>query len=307
MEKKTFTVTSSDAGQRVDKYLKKVLPTAPHSLIYKLLRKKDVKVNNKRVKEDYILLIGDEVVIFLTENQSDEFIFSYHFNEIEPTFNVIYEDDNILAVHKVSGLVVHATQQEKVVTLANMVLTYLVRKGDFNPDSRGYIPSPIARIDQDTEGIVVFSKKQGVHQVLANAFTTDNMVERVYRLVVYGIVKPVKGVINTPLSKHNGIVRVDALGQAAITQYKVIESASNKSYIEASILTGRQHQIRVHFQSIGHPIVGDKKYGIKDDKKPFALNAYSLTFNKLEFPFDYLNGKTLIADNTAQLKKILGE
>lgn len=306
MEKKTFMVTSLDAGQRIDKFLKKMLPAAPSNLIYKLLRTKDVKVNLSRVKEDYILAINDTVTIFLTEAQALEFLTPYSFTEIEQDFAIIYEDENILVTHKKSGLLVHATQDEKHVTLGNMVLTYLFRKGEFDPKARGYIPSPIARIDQDTDGIVIFSKKQVAHQVLANAFTSETMIQRVYRLVVYGIVKPDVGTINLSLVKENGVVKVDPKGQVAMTRYQVMKYGKDKTYLEAILLTGRQHQIRVHFQRIGHPILGDQKYGKKDDGFPFALNAYSLTFMNLPFPFDYLNSKTFIADNTKTLITLLG-
>lgn len=306
MEKKTFMVTSLDAGQRIDKFLKKMMPAAPLSLIYKLLRTKDVKVNNTRIKEDYILEIDDSVTIFLTEAQASEFLTPYVFAEVEKDFDVLYEDDQILVTHKKSGLLVHSTQNEKIETLANMVLTYLFRKGEFDPTARGYIPSPVARIDQDTDGVVIFSKKQVTHQVLANAFTNESMVRRAYRLVVYGIVKPDVGIINFPLIKENGIVKVDTKGHVASTRYQVLKYGKDKTYLEAILLTGRQHQIRVHFQNLGHPILGDQKYGKKGDGYPFALNAYALTFMNLEFPLDYLNEKTFIADNTKELMTLIG-
>lgn len=307
MVKKTFTVTSLDNGQRIDKYLKKILNSAPSNLIYKLLRTKDVRVNNKKISPDYLLSEGDIVFIFLTDAQAEEFLLEYTFATVEPEFDVVYEDENILAVNKKSGLLVHPSEKKKEFTLNNMVLTYLSRKGEFNNEIRSYIPSPVARIDQDTTGIVVFSKKQSVHQMLATAFTTESEVKRVYRAVVYGRIDNVEGEINFPLIKEDGMVKVSQAGKVAITRYKVIARGKDKTYVEAILLTGRQHQIRVHFKALGHPIVGDKKYGNKNDAYRLALNAYSLAFNKLEFPLSYLNAKELIADDTAYLEKILGD
>lgn len=306
MIKMSFFVSDKDAFQRVDKYLKKIMPTAPENLIYKLLRTKDVRVNNKKVNGDYQLQEGDTVFIYVTKAQAEEFFVPYTFKEIAPTFKLIYEDENIIAVHKPSGLLVHPSILEKDVTLTNMILTYLQSKGEFNEKERGYIPSPVSRIDQETDGIVVFAKKQNVHQILANAFIGENMVKRVYHTVVYGKLNQCEGTINKSLLKERGKVVVSDEGREATTFYRVLHETLDKSLLEVHLLTGRQHQIRVHMQSIGHPIVGDTKYG-KKENFPLALNAYSLTFTHLSSPLDYLNGKTLIADNSRQLRKILGE
>lgn len=306
MLKMTYIVSDKDAFQRVDKYLKKLMPKAPLSLIHKLLRTKDVRVNNKKVSGEYIIQEDDVVFIFVTEEQAAEFFVLYTFKEVSPTFKLVYEDENILVVHKPSGLLVHPSPLEKDYTLTNMVLTYLKKKGEFDATKRGYIPSPIARIDQDTNGIIIFAKKQNVHQILATAFLNENTANRVYKAVVYGKIDKDEGTINKSLLKTRGKVVVHSEGNDATTFYRVLKVSASKSLLEVHLLTGRQHQIRVHMQSIGHPLVGDKKYGPKDNHE-LALNAYSLTFNGLKEPLSYLNGKTFIADNTFALLKILGE
>ena len=307
MEKSSFFVTELDASQRIDKYLKKMMPSAPLNFIYKLLRTKDVRVNNKKVPANYILNVDDEIIIFLTSEQKAEFITPYAFFIAEPTFGLIYEDDNILVVNKPAGLLVHPTSAEKVITLTNMVLTYFYKQGRFDPAQRGYIPSPVSRIDEETSGVVIFAKKLAVHQQLANAFTCDNALIRTYRLVVYGILSKDSGTIDLSLSKSAGIVHVSATGKVAQTTYKVLKRSDHKTYIESVLLTGRQHQIRASFDYIGHPLVGDSKYGEKDSSIPLHLNAYSLSFTKLVAPLDYLNGQTFIADNTKFLLKTIGE
>ena len=188
-----------------------------------------------------------------------------------------------------------------------MVLTYLLDKNEFDPARRGYIPSPVSRIDQDTNGIVVFAKKQSVHQQLATAFTKSNSVSRVYRTLVYGIVKKDEGTLNLSLIKKDGLVISNQHGKTALTEFTVLQRVADITYVEATILKGRQHKIRVSFAEIGHPILGDRKYGEKNDSLPLMLNAYSLTFHDLEDSLVYLNGQTFIADNTAVFKKIIGE
>lgn len=307
MRKTTFLVSDTDADQRIDKYLKKVLVNAPASFIYRLLRTKDVRVNHKKISENYVLGLGDEITVYLTDDQADEFLVPYEFNIVKPTFTVIYEDDNILVVNKPARLLVHPSNEEKVKTLTNMVLTYLHDKGEFSPEERGYIPSPIARIDRETSGVVVFAKKLFVHQALATAFTSADGAIRVYRLVVYGILQKEQGTLAFSLDKNNGMVVVGDDGKKAVTTYQVLQRSDHKTYVEARLLTGRQHQIRVSFAALGHPVVGDKKYGRKDDEHLLALNAYSLTFHGLLGPLQYLNNKTFIADPTNDLKQMLGE
>ncbi len=307
MVKVEFLISEDDAGQRLDKYLKKVLTTAPQSLIARLLRKNDIRVNNKKTIGSYLLEKGDMIFVYLSEEQKAEFIQDYSFVKVTPTFKVIVEDDNILIVNKPSGLIVHPSSAEKEYTLTNMVLTYLFAKNEFDPSKRGYIPSPVSRIDQATSGIVVFAKKQSVHQQLATAFTKQNDVSRVYRALVYGIVKKDEGTVSLSLIKKDGLVITNEHGKAALTKFSVLQRVANITYVEATIFTGKQHQIRVSFAEMGHPILGDAKYGKGNDGHSLMLNAYSLTFHALEGPLVYLNGQTFIADNTAQFKKILGE
>lgn len=306
MEKLTFVITNIDAGQRLDKYLKKIMPTAPQSFIYKLIRIKDVKVNSKKSDANYILEEDDTVVIFLTKEQVTDFIVSYTFTKIHRPLNIIFEDENILVINKEAGLLVHGTETESELTLTNIVLTYLSDKGEFDPKKRGYIPSPVSRLDRETSGIVIFSKRQSAHQALANAFTKENDVLRLYRLVVCGTLKVDEGVIDLPLKRENSLTIPADDGQNALTHYRVIKRGLTKTYVEARLLTGRQHQIRAHFSAINHPLVGDLKYG-SPTLGPLALNAYKVVFIALPSPLDYLNGHEFIADNTAPLLKELGD
>ena len=178
MIKKQFVITKQDAQQRLDKYLNKILNAAPLSFIYKLLRKNDVKVNNKKTTINYIVKERDVVTVYLTEEQNETFISDYYFSYVKEPLAIVYEDENVIVINKARGIPVHQTAHEKERTLTNIVLSYLYDKQQFDPKKRGYIVSPVARIDQETTGIVVFAKKQSVHQQLARAFQNENEVIR---------------------------------------------------------------------------------------------------------------------------------
>ena len=164
------------------------MPKAPASFIFRLFRLKDVRVDNVRVPQEYIIKNGDEITIFLTTEQKNDFIVAYEFTLVRLSSEVIFENEDILVVNKLRGLLVHSDINEQEFTLANQVLTYLHSKGEFDASKRGYIPSPVGRIDKNTSGIVIFAKKQEINQLLAKAFH-DNSVDRTYLALV--MVKPI--------------------------------------------------------------------------------------------------------------------
>lgn len=297
MIKKEYVITAQDANQRLDKYLVKVLNAAPRSFIYKLIRKNDIKVNNKKTAANYIIRINDVVTVYLTDEQAETFISAYHFIYINEKPVIIYEDENIIVINKARGIPIHQTNLIKERTLTNIVLSYLFDKDEFNPDNRGYIPSPVARIDQETTGVVIFAKKQSTHQQLAAAFQTEKEVIRKYHLIVYGILGKDEDVINLSLIKKASVVYPDKTGLRSLTKYKVLQRYNKKTLVEATLITGRSNQIRVHFAALGYPLVGDTKYGVETDTNELALNAYKLAFTNLKPPLAYLNGKEFIANN----------
>lgn len=306
MIEQKFTVTSLDANQRIDKYLRKILPKAPLSFIYTLIRKKDVKVNGVRIKGEYIIKIDDEIVLYLTKKQHNDFIEPYHFEQVVQQPKIVYEDENIVVVNKPQGMPVHQTMIKNTLTLVNIVLSYLFSKGEFNPDNRGYIPSPISRIDLETDGIVVFAKSQIAHQLLAEAFTSPENIVRRYLLVIHGILHG-GGLFDDKLAKNARQTTISEEGKTALTKYHVLKTGKTKTLVEAWLLTGRSNQIRVHFSANGYPIVGDRKYGIKDDAPYLALNAISLMFKTLPPPLSYLNSKEFIADNSDKFDSLMKE
>lgn len=296
MEKLQFKITKLDANQRIDKYIKKVLSDAPVSLIYKLIRLNDIKVNNKKTISDYIIQESDVISIFLTTTQVQEFITDYEFSYIKYDFEIVFEDNNILVINKKRGLLVHGDINEGRYTLANQVLSYLKDKKEFNPANRGYVPSPINRLDKETTGIVLFGKNQITNQIVSQILSENNLA-RNYLALVHGKIVD-DGMISAKLSKNKfkrGLVSASEDGKEALTKYKLLKQIGGKSLVRVNLLTGRSNQIRVHFKSVGHPLVGDKKYNKNERENILCLHCQSIEFYNIDGELSYLSNKVFEA------------
>ena len=312
---KEVVIKKEDSNQRIDKFVRKYLNDAPLSFIYKTFRKKDVKINGKRVKENYILQENDVLRIYITDEQIAEFNKPVDVTkvDIKGNLNIIYEDENILILNKPKGILVHGDINEIRRTLSNQVLYYLHQKGEFRNDGLSYVPSPTHRLDRNTSGIIVFAKNFISSKEMMDLFKDHENIKKTYLLLVFGKLNEKEGEINAPLLKDekSGFVKVASLkdgAKSAKTLYKVIAENDKYSLVEATLITGRTHQLRVHFAYIGNPIVGDEKYGNfkrndefikKFDYKNQFLIAYKLQFKNVEGQLSYLSNrvfKTEISD-----------
>ncbi|MCH5179747.1 MAG: RluA family pseudouridine synthase [Erysipelotrichales bacterium] len=319
---KEIIITKENEGQRADKFIRKFLNDAPLSFIYKVFRKKDVKVNGHWIKIDYILKINDVLRIYVTDEQLSEFNNPKPIEKVKFNHEIVYEDENILIVNKPRGLLVHGDSEEKRITLANQVLNYLYSKGEYDPkNSLGFTPAPAHRIDRNTSGLVVFGKTIKALQILLDMFKDKESLEKTYlALVVDKLDKT--GVINAPLIKDSksGLVHVDfqnKFAKTAISEYEVEQYFKDYTLVNVKILTGRTHQIRAHMKYINHPVVGDGKYGDFAVNKIFKndfnfenqfLHARKIKFINAKEELSYLNGKTFVAklnDDEAKIIKLL--
>ena len=315
-----YTITNKDCNQRIDKFLKRMLKDAPVSFLYKMFRQKDVKVNGKKATIDYILKEGDIVDIYLKEDLLNQFHKEALLRPVKADFPILYEDDNILVIDKPKGLLVHGDEGEKRITLQNMVLNYLKDKREWDPDSlTGFIPSPAHRLDRNTSGIVIFGKNLPALQELLTLFRERTQIEKKYTLLVRGTTSE-RGEINYPLIKDSNkkMVKVGTIqkgAKPALTRFHRIKSYTcGFSLVEAELLTGRTHQLRVHFAAIGHPIVGDSKYGDFKVNENFEklyglknqfLHASYFKFDKIDGVLSYLSGKEFTSSLPEKEQKIL--
>ena len=195
------SISSLEAHQRVDKYLRKYLSQAPLSFIYKLFRKKDVKINGHWVKENYMLNEGEELVVYVTDEQLEEFNQPRKVEKVSLNHPIIYEDENILVINKPRGLLVHGDKDEQRVTLANEVLNYLYFKGEYDPkETQAFRPAPAHRLDRNTSGLVLFAKNLESLQILEDLFKDKEEIDKIYLALVKGHLGEVM-MIDAPLLK----------------------------------------------------------------------------------------------------------
>ncbi len=305
---KEIVAGKNDAGQRLDKFLSKKFKNLPFSMMYKLIRKKDITVNRNRTKENYIVCENDLIRIFAPDDVLDEK--APKRSVARADVSVVYEDENIIIVDKESGLLVHSDDNEDGDTLIDRITAYLIKKGEFAPESENsFAPALCNRIDRNTEGLVIAAKNaQALREM--NDIIKERLVKKIYLAAVHGVLTPKNGEIKLLLEKESSgnIVRVKDRqtknSKSAVTAYKTIAVSANKnlSLVEIELITGRTHQIRVSFSHIGHPLLGDGKYAVnkKDREMGYtsqALCAYSLTFKgcKKSALLGYLEGMTVTA------------
>lgn len=316
-------ITKNEANQRIDKYLKKYLNDAPLSFIYKLIRKKDVKVNGVKVKENHIILENDVLEVYLKPDLIEKLSKPKEIKESTRQFKVIFEDENILIVSKPMGLSVHGDELSREYNLTNQVLAYLIKKGEYHPNQDlGFTPALAHRIDRNTSGLVIFGKNLSALQDLTKFFKDRSHIEKYYITLVYGEINKLIE-INVPLSKNEATkeVRVDFKnGENAKSIVNPIFFNKDYSLVEVQIITGKTHQIRVHLAHIKHPSVGDAKYGDFAKNKLFKeqfdwkfqfLHAYKLRFSGISGNLAYLNNKVIMdklpEDKAKIVKKIFSK
>ena len=311
-----FVVSDSESGQTLEKYIRKVLKDAPLSFIYKLFRKKDVKVNGHWQKEKYVISEGEEVSVYITDSQLEDFIKKNKEHELVNISSwIVYEDKNILIINKPRGVIVQKDDGNSI-PLDEMVISYLINKGEYDPiKDLGYTPAPSHRLDRNTAGLVVFGKNISTLRYLSKIMQDKTLIEKKYLALVVGEVDG-EGEINSSLEKNSktGRVRVSENGKPALTKYKSVKVLDGFSLLEVTLLTGRTHQIRVHLSSINHPVVGDSKYGDYQVNKEIEskygfknqfLVSYMLKFNKLDEPLKYLSGKSFKIDLPKEMNDLL--
>lgn len=331
---RSIIVDKKSSNMKIEKYLQAMYPALSYGTLQKALRRKDIKANGKRIGKDYTLAPGDRLEIYIaddlltgTGNSSA--------SALNKAFSIIFEDDNLIIVNKEQGIPVHPDKGQSGGTLIDLVREYLKDKtqGTGNEGNAGSLdsaggaenirntgqfqPALCHRLDRNTGGLVIIAKNQACLDILLKKLEARE-VKKYYLCVVKGKMEKPRALLKAWLWKDAGksLVYVNERRTAGsveiITEYKVVsyEPTRDISLLEVELITGRTHQIRAHLAFIGHPVIGDGKYGTNTVNRSFSLRQQALWAYKIRFSFkkeaptmlDYLNNLELTAYPDALVK-----
>lgn len=275
-EIKLLKVSEGEEG-RLDKYLSDKLEDMTRSYLKKLISDdKAVLVNGNPAKPNYKLKPGDIIELAVPEPIELEI------KAENIPLDIVYEDNDMLVVNKPQGMVVHPAAGNYTGTLVNALLYHC---GDslsgINGEKR---PGIVHRIDKDTSGLLLVAKNDNAHQKLSSQIK-EHSLTRAYKALVHGNIKQDSGRIDAPIGRHPSdrkkMTITEKNSREAVTNFRVLERYGRYTFVECILETGRTHQIRVHMSKNGHPIVGDKTYGVKKEEFNLAgqlLHAYKVGF-----------------------------
>ena len=304
---KEFKVSKNDAGQRLDRFIGKNVPLLPASLLQKYIRLKRIKLNGKGAKRDCRLECGDVLQLYI----NDEFFDApkpenAYLTVTTPRLDIVYEDENILLVDKKPGQAVHPHDgAEYGKTLIDHIQAYLYAKGEWRPrEENSFAPALCNRIDRNTGGIVITAKNAEALRIL-NIKIRDRELEKRYLCVTLGKPEPPQGTISCFILKDEKKNQVSVYhrpipnGKTAVTHYKVLRCSGELCLVDVLLETGRTHQIRASFADLGHPLLGDGKYGKGEKNRKYEEAFQCLYSYRLTFAFrtdagvlNYLQGKS---------------
>lgn len=314
---KAFTIKENEANQRLDKYLRKLLPDAPGSFIYKMLRKKNIVLNAEKATGAEHLKVGDEVTCFLSDETFEKFAGSTEETieelkrvPVQPAFSVVYEDDDVLVMNKPAGMLSQKARESDISANEHMIAYLLETKALAEDDLHTFRPSICNRLDRNTSGLLLAGKTLRGLQRLSAELKSRSMA-KYYRCLVKGDIaekKLQKGyLLKDERENAVSIFKNGAPNRKYIeTEYDPVERFGDYTLLEIHLITGRSHQIRAHLASLGHPVIGDPKYGDERQNLIFEnevgvnrqlLHAYRVRFT---------DGNEVIADLPGDFEAALG-
>lgn len=275
-EREILIITENEAGQRADVALAAMLELT-RSNMQKLLDEGRAVKGAKVIKSNYKLKLGDEIIVTLPEPQP---------LDVQPEnipLDIIYEDEDVVVVNKARGMVVHPAAGNYSGTLVNALLYHCKNLSGINGVIR---PGIVHRLDKDTSGIMICAKNDAAHVSLSEQIQSKT-AQRTYLAVVRGNIKTDSGLIETQIARDKDDRKKMAVvkegGRNAVTEYEVVERFGKYTIVKCKLKTGRTHQIRVHMEYLGYPLVGDPKYSPM--KTPFSINGQAL--HSLTLAFDH--------------------
>lgn len=316
----SLIVSKNESGQRLDKLLAKYLNLAGKSFLYKMMRKKNITLNGKKCDGSEKLAEGDEIRLFLSDETIGKFSEIRIPDVKKISLNIIYEDEHILLVNKPAGMLSQKAKESDE-SLVEYMIDYLISSGQLSADQlRSFRPSVCNRLDRNTSGLVVCGKSLPALQLMSAVFK-DRSIHKYYQCVVKGRIAE-KQVITGFLTKDEAsnkvtVHKLEVPGSVPImTEYEPIHVYEGYTLLKVTLITGRSHQIRAHLSSIGHPIVGDFKYGDRktneEAKRLYCihsqlLHSYQVIFPELPEPLTYLSGNMFHAPLPKTFTKICSD
>ena len=315
---KEINITTKEENQRLDKFLLKYFNTAPKSFVYKMLRKKRIKYNNKKAEGAEMLKDGDTLQMFLAEETMEGFMEEKTLQKAERHFGIVYEDDNVLMVSKPAGLLSHPEKSSDTDTLVDQILYYLSQKGQYTPSKENsFTPAICNRLDRNTGGIVIAGKNLCAVQEI-NRVIAERKLKKYYITMVRGEMTEEKEFfgyhIKDATTNQVKVLKKETPGAKKIyTKVKPLAQKDKFSLLEIDLITGKSHQIRAHLKAMGYLVIGDRKYGEERVNRVFRekyglnnqfLFAYRVVWQEDDGPLGYLCGKEFVAKLTDNLEAI---
>lgn len=272
MDEINVVVDEELVGERIDKALLGITSFS-RTRFQQLIDDGFVLVNDEPVKSNYKLRLNDEVRIEIPE------VVEYNVEPVPMDLDIRYEDDDVIVINKPRGLIVHPTATTTEPTLVNGVMAHCHDLSGINGVMR---PGVVHRIDKDTTGLILMAKNDAAHLALSQQLV-DKTMSRKYYALVSGVIQHDNGTIDAPIGRdpmdRQRMAVTDKNSKDAVTRFTVLERFPKNTFIECSLLTGRTHQIRVHMEYIGYPVVNDTKYAPKRQRgNGQLLHAHELTF-----------------------------
>ena len=297
----TIKINEESVGKRIDSFIPSIKKDISRSMVQKLIKEENIKVNGKETKHSYKLKLNDEIEISIPEAKEIDL------KAQDIPLDIIYEDDDIIVINKPKGMVVHPANGNPDGTLVNAVMA--ICKDSLSGIGGEIRPGIVHRLDKDTSGAIIVAKNDKAHVNLSEQLK-EHKVKKTYLALVRGIIKENEATINMPISRSNKDRKkmdVNKEGKEAITHFKVLRRYKNKyTLLQINLETGRTHQIRVHLSYIGYPIIGDEVYS--NGKNEWGIKGQCLHAWKLEFTHPITKEKiSLEAEIPEYLKNILKE